>query len=66
MGANRVQNRRLNRLQSRLDRSQTGRLVLTVSYRGKDWDAAIQQAIMDYGLGDCEGVTVIAVPAGMI
>ena len=64
MGVNRVQNRSLNKVQSKLARSRTGRQVLTVVYAGNNWDAAIEQAIQEHGLG--AGVTVIAVPEGMI
>jgi hypothetical protein len=38
--------------------------VLTVSYSGNGWDAAIEQAIRQHGMGERAGVTVIAVPVG--
>jgi uncharacterized membrane protein YfhO len=53
-----------NGVKSTLERSRTGRLVLTVSYSGNGWDAAIEQAIRQHGMGERAGVTVIAVPVG--
>lgn len=50
---------------SKLDRSRTGRLVLTVSYHGNKWEEAIQQAIRQHGLGDRADVTVIALPVAL-
>jgi hypothetical protein len=55
-----------NRTKSRLDRSKTGRLVLTVPYSGNGFDAAIEQAIREHGLAGCTRMTVIALPEGMI
>lgn len=53
-------------VQSTLGLSRTGRHLLTVIYAGNEWDAAIEQAIMDHGVGDRAGVTVIAVPERMV
>jgi hypothetical protein len=50
---------------SKLDRSRTGCLVLTVSYSGDGFDAAIDQAIREHQLSGCTRLTVIAVPEGM-
>ena len=56
--------RKQNTVKSKLALFRTGRQVLTVVYAGNNWDAAIEQAIQQHGLG--ADVTVIAVPVGMI
>lgn len=47
---------------STLDRSRTGRMVLTVHYPGRAWDEAIQQALREHGFSEGDDVTVIALP----
>ena len=54
MGSNRVLNKGLKEIQSTLKRSEGGRPVLTVSYRGKGWDAAIHRALRQHGFSDEE------------
>ena len=60
-----LNDRTQNRVGSTLERSESGRLVLTVSYRGKGWDRAIQRAMHEHGFVDGDDVTVIALPDGM-
>jgi hypothetical protein len=50
---------------SGIDRSRSGRLVLTVHYAGKEWDAAIQKAMREHGFSDGDDLTVSDLPEGM-
>ena len=50
---------------SKLERNESGRLILTVYYHDDKYNQAMRESIKKHRLSDCNTMTVIAVPAGM-
>jgi hypothetical protein len=55
----------IHRVNSRLERNESGRLILTVYYYDDEYNQAMRAAVKQHQLSDCDTLTVMAVPAGM-
>ena len=50
---------------SKLERNESGRLILTVYYHNDEYKQAMRESIKEHQLSDCNTRIVMAVPAGM-
>ncbi len=50
---------------SKLERNESGRLILTVYYHDDEYNQAMRAAMKQHQLSDCSSVTVMAILAGM-